>query len=111
MAKKTADHRAEVLARINAASPVDFLIKVFNGDEFECAVDDRDQSVIDQVRPTMEQRIKAATILLTKTLPDLRVAEVTGAEGGPIVVFERDFPRAVIAVAMEDDEDAPPVRH
>lgn len=92
MARKTAaETRAAVLAEISAASPHGFLIRVVNGDTFECAVDERDQSYYSQVGPTMEQRIKAATILLNKIQPDLKIAEVTGAEGGPIVIHERDF--------------------
>ena len=34
--------------------------------------------------PSLEQRLRAAELLMKKILPDLTAAEVTGADGGPV---------------------------
>ena len=43
--------------------------------------------------PSLEQRLRAAELLMKKILPDLTAAEVTGPDGGPIKTEPREqFP-------------------
>ena len=70
--------RAATLAAIRSYSdPVGFLEKVCRGLLIECRdADGEDQKATALTRPSMEQRITAATILAKKVLPDVKAVEL-----------------------------------
>jgi hypothetical protein len=68
---------------INEAAPWDLLIRVMEGRTFRRA-EKAGARRSAPVRPTLEQSIAAAEILMRKVIPDLKSNELTGANGGPI---------------------------
>ena len=69
--------RAATLAEIRSYSdPVGFLEKVCRGLLVECRDADGNQKSSILTRPSMEQRITAATILAKKVLPDVKAVEL-----------------------------------
>ena len=70
--------RAATLAEINTYSdPIGFLQTVCRGLLVECRdADGNDQKATILTRPSMEQRITAATILAKKVLPDVKAVEL-----------------------------------
>ncbi len=70
--------RAATLEAIRTYSdPVGFLEKVCRGLLIECRdADGEDQKATALTRPSMEQRITAATILAKKVLPDVKAVEL-----------------------------------
>lgn len=59
--------------------------------------------------PTLQQRLQALQILLAKVVPDLKSAELTGADGKPLIPGKEPSTRglalAVMAVLQEGDID------
>ena len=80
--------RAATLAAINSYSdPIGFLQKVCRGLLVECRdADSEDPKVAILTRPTLEQRINAATILSKKVLPDSKAVELGGPGGGDLTI-------------------------
>lgn len=73
--------RAATLEAIRTYSdPVGFLEKVCRGLLVECRDADGDQKSSILTRPSMEQRITAATILARKVLPDVKSVELEVVE-------------------------------
>ena len=74
---------AELREQITAARPVEFLIKVVQGRRIRIGPQGGPGEAA-YAYPSLEQRLRAAELLMKKILPDLTAAEVTGADGGPI---------------------------
>ena len=74
---------AELREQITAARPVEFLIKVAQGRRIRIGPQGGPGEAA-YAYPSLEQRLRAAELLMKKILPDLTAAEVTGADGGPI---------------------------
>ena len=80
--------RAATLEQINLYSdPIGFLQRVCRGLLIECRdPDNNDPKAAILTRPSMEQRINAATILSKKVLPDTRAVELGGPGGGDLTI-------------------------
>ena len=80
--------RTATLDQINSYSdPIGFLEKVCRGLLVECRdPDNNDPKAAILTRPSMEQRINAATILSKKVLPDSRAVELGGPGGGDLTI-------------------------
>src|SRR6516165_1393868 len=74
---------AELREQITAARPVEFLIKVVEGRRIRIGPQAGPGEAA-YAYPSLEQRLRAAELLMKKILPDLTAAEVTGADGGPV---------------------------
>jgi hypothetical protein len=74
---------AELREQITAARPVEFLIKVAQGRRIRIGPQAGPGEAA-YAYPSLEQRLRAAELLMKKILPDLTAAEVTGADGGPV---------------------------
>jgi hypothetical protein len=75
---------AELREKITAAKPIEFLIKVCEGQRIR--VGPQAGPIAGQfVYPSVEQRLRAAELLVKKILPDLTSSEITGANGAPLV--------------------------
>ena len=86
--------RAATLAAINSYSdPVGFLQKVCRGLLVECRNPDSDDpKAAILTRPTLEQRINAATILSKKVLPDSKAVELGGPDGSDLTINVNTHP-------------------
>ena len=83
---------AELRQQITAARPVEFLIKVAEGRRVRIGPQGGPGEAA-YAYPSLEQRLRAAELLMKKILPDLTAAEVTGPDGGPIKTEPREqFP-------------------
>jgi hypothetical protein len=71
---------AELREQITAARPVEFLIKVAGGRKIRVGPQGRPGGPT-YAYPSLEQRLRAAELLMRKILPDLTSAEITGAAG------------------------------
>ncbi len=80
--------RAATLEQINSYSdPIGFLQKVCRGLLIECRdADSNDPKATILTRPSMEQRLTAATILSKKVLPDSKAVELGGPGGGDLTI-------------------------
>src|SRR5262252_8364406 len=76
---------AELRQQITAARPVEFLIKVAEGRRVRIGPQ-AGPGLPTYAYPSLEQRLRAAELLMKKILPDLTAAEVTGPGGGPLQV-------------------------
>ena len=76
---------AELREQITAARPVEFLIKVVEGRRIRIGPQ-AGPGEAGYAYPSLEQRLRAAELLMKKILPDLTAAEVTGPGGGPLQV-------------------------
>jgi hypothetical protein len=76
---------AELREQITAARPVEFLIKVAKGRRIRIGPQAGPGEAA-YAYPSLEQRLRAAELLMKKILPDLTAAEVTGPGGGPLQV-------------------------
>jgi hypothetical protein len=68
---------AELREQITAARPVEFLTKVAEGRKIRVGPQG-DPGAPAYAYPSLEQRLRAAELLMKKILPDLTAAEVTG---------------------------------
>ena len=86
--------RAATLAAINSYSdPVGFLQKVCRGLLIECRdTEEKDPKATILTRPTMEQRINAATILAKKVLPDTKAVELETTSDGSLIIYVNKYP-------------------
>jgi hypothetical protein len=76
---------AQLREQITAARPVEFLIKVAEGRRVRIGPQAGPGEAA-YAYPSLEQRLRAAELLMKKILPDLTTAEVTGPGGGPLQV-------------------------
>jgi hypothetical protein len=76
---------AELRDQITAARPVEFLIKVAKGRRIRIGPQAGPGEAA-YAYPSLEQRLRAAELLMRKILPDLTAAEVTGPGGRPLQV-------------------------
>ncbi len=86
--------RAATLEEIRSYSdPVGFLQKVCRGLLVECRNPDSDDpKAAILTRPTLEQRINAATILSKKVLPDSKAVELGGLDGSDLTINVNTHP-------------------
>src|SRR5215472_15385635 len=76
---------AELREQITAARPVEFLIKVAEGRRVRIGPQAGPGEAA-YAYPSLEQRLRAAELLMKKILRDLTAAAVTGPGGGPLQV-------------------------
>jgi hypothetical protein len=87
---------AELREKITAAKPIEFLIKVCEGQRVRVGPQ---AGPLDAqfVYPSVEQRLRAAELLVKKILPDLTSSEITGANGAPLIPEAAPVDVSVIA--------------
>lgn len=81
--RTTAETREMILQR---ADPIGFLCDVVRGLVFEAAPEPGSTKRVRQ-RPTINERIRAATVLARKMLPDIRLGEVSIDDGKIIIAL------------------------
>jgi hypothetical protein len=86
----------ELREKITAAKPIEFLIKVCEGQRIRVGPQ---AGPLDAqfVYPSVEQRLRAAELLVKKILPDLTSSEITGANGSPLIPEAAPVDVSVIA--------------
>lgn len=67
---------AEFRKEIEKADPIGFLIKIMQGEEMEVGLKIGEAFTVIQTKPTLDQRVTAATKLVNKILPDLKNVEM-----------------------------------
>jgi hypothetical protein len=72
---------AELREQIAAASPVEFLIKVAERRRIRIGGPQGGPGEAAYAYPSMEQRLRAAELLMKKILPDLSASELSGPGG------------------------------
>ncbi len=70
---------------IKEGAPIAFLCNVVKGKRFSTAKEPGDSTRI-HVFPTLDQRLTAARILVSKIVPDLKSVEHAGEDGGNLVI-------------------------
>jgi hypothetical protein len=70
---------------VRLGDPVGLMCRVAAGHAVFAAVEPGSRIKVKLI-PTLEQRLKAAELLLRKLLPDLKATEVSGPDGAPIAV-------------------------
>ena len=78
-------------SRIAESAPWELLIRVMEGRTFMRA--EEGGRVSRRVKPTLEQSVKAAELLLRRVVPEIKAQEVSGPGGAPVQTQQLDGPR------------------
>ncbi len=70
---------------IKEGAPIAFLCSVAKGTRILAALEPGDSAAA-WVKPTLDQRIHAATVLAKKIVPDIKAVEHTGEDGGNLLI-------------------------